>query len=286
MLGIGFTSNIRYNLKQYLEKVFLDNAFYTNIKRGFTFYDNSNPAQLINAGGYYESIANEWAYETDVIVPSGNEDIIAVSGIYVNGAFNANDSGPYYPSPDYLRGRMVLRSMPASTAIVEAEFSAKDVKLDFEDSQINNILTSKFLHNPDFWSTQVTPSGLERIFPVVIIVPTTRGHQPRQIGGGKIIRERISIFVYAARDYERDVIADAIFSQARKVITAVDYNDISPILEYNGDYAATYQNYTQLQSAAPWTNLYIDEVNIIEKNLLINIYQARIDLLLKIYINS
>jgi hypothetical protein len=288
MLGIGFTSNIRYNLKQYLEKLFLDNAFYTNTKRGYTFYDGSNPAQLTRVGGrYYESMANEWAYETDITVPSGSKGIIAVSGAWVNGAFHANGSATYNPAPDYLRGRIVFGTAPPANATVEAEFSAKDVKVDFQDSKINNILMTKYLHNPDFWSsTAVTPSGVERLLPAVIIEPLTRGHRPRQIGGGKILRDRVSVFVYAARDYERDVIADAVFSIARNVISAVDYGDAGQILDYNGDYAATYQNFTQLQASAPWTRIYIDEAEVAERNLFVNIYQARVDLLLRIYLNS
>ena len=92
--------------------------------------------------------------------------------------------------------------------------------------------------------------------------------------------------MYAARDYERDVIVDAVFSSARQVFYGVDYGNIDPILDYHGDYAATYQNFTQLQASAPWTKIYIDEVNVVERNLFVNIYQARLDLLLKIYLNS
>ncbi|RKY43064.1 MAG: hypothetical protein DRP85_00785 [Candidatus Makaraimicrobium thalassicum] len=290
MIGIGFTSNIRYNLKQYCEKLFLDNGFYTNVTRNIDFYDETSLANLRRVEGiYYESIANEWVYETDISAPSGfPSPILPVSGVWINGSFHANNSHPYYPSPDYLRGRYIFRNPPPQDATVEAEYSYKDVKVDFVDSHTFNILMSRFLTNAPYSSSEsiIYPSGLERILPVVIIEPTTRNHFPRQIGGGKIIKEYISFFVFAARDYERDAIIDVIFGQAREVIKAVDYNSVPEIMTFEGDYSSTYKNYTQLQSDHFWTNIYIDELVIRERDLLNNIYRGRIDAQLSVYLRD
>ena len=154
-------------------------------------------------------------------------------------------------------------------------------------STINNILRTQYIGNPDYNTLNPHPSGLDRLLPVAILEPTARGFNPKQIGGGKIIREYVSILIYSAKDYERDAIGDEIYNKVRSVIRAVDYNDAPEILNYEGDRSSSYKTYTAMQSDHFWTNIYIDDMNIIERELLNNmIFMTRIDLLLKIYLNS
>ena len=286
MINISLTSNLKYNLKQYFEKTFLDGGLFTNIHKTDVYYDSSNPSVLQKSGDVYESMANEWVYEQDVITPSGKEEPINVSGVYIDNVFHANDSVTYGPKPDYIRGRYTFTTPPPASSVVQAEFTYKDCKIDYVDSTINNILRSQYIGNPDYDASSPFPSGLDRLLPVAIIEPTARGFNPRQIGGGKIIREYISVLIYSASDYERDAIADAVYEKVRSVIEAVDYNDVPEILTYNGDIASTYKTYTQMQTDYAWTKVYIDSMDIVERELLNGmIYMTRVDMMVKIYIN-
>ena len=286
MISISFTSNLKYNLKQYFEKVFLDAGLFTNVNKTDIYYDSNNPSVLQRCGSVYESMANEWVYELDVVTPSGKADPINVSGVYVDDIFHANDSATYGPKPDYIRGRYTFTTPPPESSVVQAEFSYKDCKIDYVDSTINNILRTQYISNPDYDTSSPFPSGLDRLLPIAIIEPTARGFNPRQLGGGKIIREYVSVMVYSVTDYERDAIADEIYDKVRSVIQAIDYNDVPEILTYEGDRASSYKTYTQLQSSNFWTNVYIDSMDIVERELLNNmIYMTRIDMMVKIYLN-
>jgi len=286
MIAISLTSNIKYNLKQYFEKKFLDKALYTNIHKNDLFYSGNNPSVLHKNGNTFESVANEWVYEQDISPPTGVEAPINVSGVYVNNTFYANDSSPYYPSPDYLHGRIVFRSPPSDSDTVQAEFSYKDCVIDYVDSDINNILQTQYIGNPDYDSNNVYPSGLERILPAMIIEPTIRSRVGRQIGGGDVIDERVTFFIYSALSYEKDAVADIVYDAVREVIAGVDYKQAPEILNYKGDRSSSYETYTQMQSNYFWTNIYIDDMKIVERTKINKfIYMARIDILLKIYID-
>lgn len=286
MISISLTTNIRYNLKQFFTKRFLDRGFYTNIKKNDIFYDSGNPSVLVKNGNLFESIANEWVYELDVSQPSGFEAPIDVSGVYVNNTFYANGAAPYGAQPDYLHGCFKFSSPPSSTDVVQAEFSYKDCVVDYDDSTVNNIIQTQYIQNPDF-TADIHPSGLDRILPAMIIEPTVRDRRALQIGGGDIISENVSFFIYSAKAYERDAIVDAIYDTVRETISGVDYREAPEILNYSGGRSSNYKTYTQMQNDHFWTKIYIDEMRIIQRSK-VNPYirMARVDLLLKIYIDA
>ena len=286
MIGIRQSSNLRYNLKAYFELIFLNNGMYGNATIGDYDYGGRESATLRKNGRFFESVANEWVYEGDVTVPSGYYTPITVSGVWIDSVFHANDSSPYYPEPDYLRGRFVFNGqVPTAANTVQANFTYKDVKVDYVDSDVYNILMSQYLNNPEYWSQEVFPSGLERILPVVIIDLQNRRHKPRQLGGGKILPERVDFWVLAARDWERDALLDIIFDEGRAVISAADYNDVPEMLTFNGSKSATYQSYTDLSTNYPWTNIYIDEMAIRMRDLALKIYRGKVEGLFTIFQN-
>jgi len=287
MISISFTSNLKYNLKQYYMKRFLNNGFYTNIHKNDLFYNDNNPSVLRKNGNLFESIANEWVYELDITQPSGFEAPIDVSGVYVNNTFYANGAAPYYPQPDYLYGAIKFVSPPSSTDVVQAEFSYKDCVIDYEDSKINNIIQTQYIQNPDYDTTEIYPSGIDRILPAMIIEPTVRGRKGLQLGGGDIISENVTLFIYAAKPYEKDAIMDTVYDTVREVIIGVDYKDAPEILNYQGGRSAGYKTYAQMQNDYFWTKIYIDDARIVERaQITPYMYMARIDLLLKIYLSA
>lgn len=286
MIGIGYSSNIRYNLKQHYELLLLNQGLYANVTVNNLDYAGLNDALLKKNGQYFESIANSWVYEEDVVTPSGYVDPIEVSGVWINSVFHANNSSPYIPIPDYQRGRFVFNgTVPTNLDNVQANFTYKEVSIDFPDSDSYNILMSQYLNNPDYWSEEVFPSGLERLLPAVIIDLQNREHSGRQLGGGKIVKDRVQFWVFAARDWERDFIMDLIFDDARSTISAANYNNVPEILTFDGNKAATYESYTDLGVNYPWTNIYIDKMAIRERNLINKIFRGRVEGLLTIYQN-
>jgi len=286
MIGIGQSSNLRYNLKQWLELKLLDNGMYAHAEIGDVSYAGDSNATLRKDGQFFESVANEWVYEEDVTVPSGYTAPISVSGVWVNGTFHAEDSSPYYPKVDYKRGRIIFTgTVPAASDLVQANFTYKDVSVDFVDSDNYNFLMSEYLHNPSYDSTDIFPSGITRLLPLVVVDLQTRDHAPRQIGGGKILSERVNFWVYAARDWERDAIMDIIFDAARETTEGADYNDVPEILSFYGSKAATYESYTDLGANYPWGRIYFDKMSIRSRELLIKLYKGRVEGLITLYQN-
>jgi hypothetical protein len=287
MIGIGFSSNLRYNIKAYFERLFLDNGMYADAVIGEYDYAGRQSSVLRKNGRFFESVANGWVHEEDVTVPSGYTSPIVVSGVWINSVFHANDSSPYYPKPDYERGRFTfLGTIPAASATVEANFTFKEVTVDFTDSETFNIIESQYLHNPDYWSQQTFPSGVERLLPVVVIDMQTRGHMPRQIGGGKILGDRADFWVMGAKDWERDALLDIIFDEARATITAADYNDAPEVLTFYGEKASTYQSHTDLGLNYPWGRIYIDKMAIRGRDLVGHMYRGKLEGIFTVYQNS
>lgn len=286
MISIGYSSNLRYSTKQYLELQFLNLGMYGHATVDQLDYMGLGLARLQKNGRYFESPVNEWVYEEDVALPSGLGAPISISGVWINSVFHANGSSPYKPYPDYEHGRFVFKgTVPTNVDIIQANYSYKDVSVVYRDSETYNILMSQYLHNPDYWSAQVFPSGLERLLPLVVVDPQTRDHKGWQIGGGEIQKDRIKFWVYAARDWERDFIMDAIFDQKRHTIIGVDYNNVSQILTYDEGKAATYQSFTDLGTNFPWTKIYIDKMSLRERDLIIKVYRGWVEGLFTIYEN-
>jgi len=286
MIGIGFSSNLRYNIKAYLELLFLNNAMFGHALIGEYDYAGREPSVLRKNGRYFESVANSWVYEEDVVTPSGYMSPVMVSGVWINGAFHASNSAPYYPIPDHERGRFIFNGqIPTASDNVEANFTFRDVTTDFTDSDTYNIIESQYLHNPDYWSQDVFPSGVERLLPVVIVDLQTKVHDPWQIGGGKILGDRVNFWVMAARDWERDAIMDLIFDEARAVISAVNFETAPEILTFYGEKASTYQSFTSLSSSYPWTRVYIDKMVIRGRDLIGKIYRGKVEGIFGVYQN-
>lgn len=286
-IGIGPSSNLRYNIKQTLELLFLNNGMFGHALIGQYDYAGRQASVLKKDGVFFESIANEWVYEEDAVTPSGYGDPIEVSGVWINSVFHENNAAPYIPVPDYLHGRFRFNGqIPLATDNVQANFTYKDVIVDFPDSDNYNILMSKFLHNPDYWSADVFPSGLDRLLPAVIIDLQDGGHEPWQIGGGKVLDDRVDFYVLAARDWERDTIMDLIFDEARSIIEAADYNSAPETLTFYGEKSPTYQSYTDLKANYPWTKLYIDKMTKRFREKIIQVYRGKVEGIITVYQNS
>ena len=286
MIGIGYSSNLRYNLKQWLERRLLNNGMYTHaLISDIDYYGNEN-AILSKNGDVFESAANEWVHEEDVTVPAGFVAPISVSGVYINSVYHANDSSPYKPSPDYVNGRFTFKgTVPGASDVVKANFTHRDITVDFPDSDNYNMLMSDFLDNPDYSTGDIYPSGATKVMPLIIIDPQTREHTGRQLGGGKVVKDRVNFWVFAARDWERDAIMDILFDSARETVSATDYNDVPEILDFYGAKSATYKTYTELGTDHPWTRIYLDKMSIRNKDLIIKLYKGRVEGLLTIYQN-
>jgi hypothetical protein len=286
MINIGESSNLRYNIKAHFELLFLNNGMFGHALVGQYDYAGREASILKKNGRYFESVANSWVYEEDVVTPSGYMSPISVSGVWINSVFHASNSDPYKPVPDYDNGRFLFKGLvPTATDTVEANFTFKDVAVDFTDSETYNVIESQYLHNPDYWSQNVFPSGVERLLPVVVIDLQTKGHEPWQIGGGKINGDRVDFWVMAARDWERDAIMDVIFREGRAVISAADFDQAPEVLTFYGEKAPTYQSFTDLGTNYPWTRLYIDKMAIRGRDLVGKIYRGKVEGIFTVYQN-
>lgn len=278
-------SQIKFNIKSYLDREFINSGLYINVASGSLF----RPGQRIDIlsrvnDTLYESFFDNWIYETDATGAAGFETINA-SGIIVDGIFQPRGSGTYLPEIDYRRGRVIFGVPVPATSTVETQFSYKHVLTDFVDSSAVNLIFSNFKDSVDF-SGNTTPSGIQRQLPLVVIDPQRRIGLPGGLGGQKVFDQTVVFHVLANSDHELDQIVDILTEESfRKVIIGIDFNKIPLLFTNNGDRASTYKDYTTLQAdnSLIFSKIYIDEAKVVETFERHGLRQARVDWNVLIY---
>lgn len=273
------SSQLKFNIKSFIDREFVNSGLFVNIASGTAY----RPGQRIDLltrvnGNLYESFFDNWVFEPDASGVTGFPTI-ETSGVFVDGVFHARGSSPFEPEIDFRNGRVFFNgtSVP-STSIVSAEFTYKNVLVDFVDSQATNLIFSRFKDSVDS-TINAVPSGSERQLPLVVIDIQKRFGSPYALGGAVKFDTLIAFHILANNTHEQDQIID-ILSEAsfRKAFRAVDFNKVPLLFTDKGDKAPTYKSFAQLQSdlsvfLAP---LYIEETKLIEQFERFRVYYARV----------
>lgn len=279
------TAQVKYNIKDYLEKQFVNAGFYQNVASGQLSVYGRRLDQLTRVNDTtYESYYDNWIYRTDASGISGYSPTIA-SGCSINGVWYDKGEAPYSPVVDYPNGRILFGSSLPVGATVTAPFAYNHVLLAFPDDTIVNLLFSTPKDNLQY-TAHTYPSGIQRQLPVVIIDPQIRTHSPVQLGGGtKLWTQTVVLHILANNMTDLDNIMDVLDTQVRNVINAVDYNDAPQALTYQGDVATTYSPWTTLgnDSSYRWTYIYIDEVETRGVDNYFGYHRGRVDWTIKYY---
>lgn len=259
--------NIKFNIKSYLEREFINDGLYFNIASGTTWRTGQRIDLLTRVNGAkYESYFDNWIYETDASGVSPYNTSVC-SGIYVDGTFHSKGASPYEPVINYRKGQVILNGIEIpATSTVSAVFSYKHVNVDFVDSDVANLIFTRFHDSVDY-TENVVPSGAQRQLPAVVIDLQRRFGLPYELGGSKQYRQLVVLHVLSNSFHEMEQINDILTEKMyRKVIKGVDFNSVPELITYQGDVANTYKNYTDLQGDSSYTfpKLYIDEAEIKE----------------------
>ena len=234
---------IKLNLKFFLDMHFLRDGAYYNVPSGAIFYDGSDMSLLlpdteahsllygVNVGQVWQSPFRQWVYESGIVQDGINltSPPILASGVYIQGAFRHMSDPVYGHKIDYLNGRVIFNSPILLNERVNAEFAARDVRIDFEhafNQQFNTgFLESKYLTNPYTSQNLVYPSGNFQPFPAIFIEVAEREFEPYEMGNrSAIIKETINCHIWALDDMQRDNIVDTLTAQWHKRVPMADWN--------------------------------------------------------------
>lgn len=273
------TSQVKLNIKQWLDIQFVNAGFYTNVASGdLSVYGTRKDLLTRVNDTTYESHYDNWVYQTDASGVNGYAPSLC-SGCYVNDTWYTKGASPYEPVVDYANGRLLFdgTAIPAG-ATVSTIFSYKHVHFDFPESENINLLFSSPKHNLKFQPHNQWPSGIQRQVPIVVIDTQKRNSAPWQLGGGTKWEQVVAFHILANNEVDLDSIVDMLDTQAHKAIKCVDFNDAPQALTYQGDVAGTYRAYTDLQndSSTFWTRLYINEAELTEKYRFYDRYRATV----------
>lgn len=273
------SSQLKFNIKSYLDREFVNSGLFVNIASGVTY----RPGQRIDLltrvdGNLYESYFNNWIFEPDASGVAGFPTIQA-SGVFIDGVFHAKGVAPYEPEIDYNDGRIFFNGTAIPVAsTVSAEFSYKNVGVNFVKSQAINLIFSQFKDSVDFTQNSV-PSGLQRQLPAVVIDIQKRLGQPHALGGAVKFDTLVAFHVLGNNETEIDQIIDILTETSfRKAFRAIDYNKIPLLFTDRGDKASTYKSFSQLQkdTSVFLSQLYIDEARLMEQWERFGVHYARV----------
>lgn len=275
------SSNIKFNLKSYLDREFVNSALFVNVASGTLFRPNGDRMdQLIRVNSQlYESYFDNWIYEPDATGVVGFPTIEA-SGVYIDGVFHARNTAPYQPEIDFTQGRVHFNGSPIPVnSSLSAEFSYKHVSIDYPDSRKINRIFSYLKDGVDFTNNLTAPSGRERQLPACVIDTQRRISYPHAIGGSIKTDTLIAFHILANNTTERDQIVDILTETSfRKAFNGVDYNKVPILFTDKGDKAATFTSYTDMQNdiSLRLAPIYVDNAQLMESWERFGVYYARV----------
>lgn len=240
-------SLLKLNLKLFFDMHFLREGAYVNVASGQQFYDGGDMSLLLpdpgagdtfaslSAGSVWQSPFRQWVYESGVPLDGTNLQAppIIPSGLFIEGAFRSTNDPVFGHTIDFTQGRVIFNTPQPLTLKVQAEFAARQVRIDFEHAfnQQADIgaLGAKYYTNPVTSYQIVYPSGAIQMFPAVFIELDGREMVPYEMGNrSAIIEEKVHLHVWAQHDLQRDDIVDVLSAQWRKCIPVIDFN-VAPL---------------------------------------------------------
>jgi len=236
-------SLLKLNFKLFMDMHFLREGAYMNIASGAQFYDGSDMSVLLpdiaadetffglTVGSVWQSPFRQWVYESGVALDGTNLQAppVVASGVYIEGAFRATDDPVFGHTIDFLNGRIIFNSPQSLDLKVNASFTAREVRVDFEHAFNQQYqlgyLESKYTTNPLTSMQLVYPSGKAQPFPAVFMEVDGREFKAYELGNRSAqITDEVKFHIWALDDLQRDNIVDILSSQWRKSVPMIDFN--------------------------------------------------------------
>jgi len=302
MAGLGRKALIKSNLDLWLNDLFIRNNLYTNVASGeIDFYSRdvsrlivSSDPSFVADNTIFQSPFKNWVHEDGVTSSTaGDLPPTVASGIIVDGTLypTATTSGAYAHIIDYPNGRVIFDTALAGTPVVQADYSYKEVTVDFANSFDNENKPLKiemsYKDNPAQSGTDVYPFSDERTLPAVFIDILNRQSKAYELGTRDAIADYFGVFhIWARNEFQLDLIEDILAEEDHQVILGINFNTAAYPLLSKGEKNPAFTSYAamaQLWTNSFWRRIYLEDVEPHKDTPLFEIERSRMNFTAKVY---
>lgn len=253
-------SNLEDNLKSFLDWSFLNIGAYINVNIPTSGIEGGNFHQLkiandpsIASGKLWSSVRKDWVYESGV----PNQNIINISGVYLNNNFIPGPSGnsTYSYSINYPLGQIEFSNALPSSSKVELNYSYRFVQVYKANENIWWKELQELSYNPANYKSKGDSAIManHRIQPPCIMIePIARTVMiPRELGSStNIIIQDVLLHIFTENPTQRNMLFDILMAQKDKTLSLYDCSlvvkdGVMP-LDYKGQINFSGLNYDQL----------------------------------------
>lgn len=305
MPGYRVKAQVKANLQLWLEDSFLKDGFFSTVSTNETDIYGRDISLLssVSDASYadnrvYQSAFKNWVHESGIVPTNGASPPLIASGVTVNGVFYPHYSGAPGYSPlfghsiDFPNGRIIFDVPISPASTVKAEFSYKEVAVEysnaFENESKEFFFETAYKDNPYQTGVVTYPLENSRTLPMVMIDVESTSFEPYEIGSSADIAKFQGILHVWARDnYMIDQIED-LLSRERSVLAGINFNTAPQPLTYIGDKNEAYTNYDSLaieNGTHFWRRIYLDDINMRKVSPFYNIERSQIRLTVNVYPN-
>ncbi len=298
-------AQVKANLDLWLNNTFLTDGFFSTVSTNETDVYGRD-ISLLSAvsdesfadGRVYQSAFKNWVHESGISPTNGVAPPLIASGVTVNGTFYPQYSGAFGYSAafahafDFPNGRVIFNSPIAANSTVKAQFSYKEIAVDyaniFENETREFYFETAYKDNPYQTGVITYPLANSRTLPMVMIDVDSSKLEPYEIGSSAAIVKFDCVLHLWARDgYMMDQIED-LLAQERTTLLGIDFNRAPQPLTYIGDKNGSFTSYGSLaveNGTYFWRRIYIDDISTRKVNPFYNMERSQIRFTVNIYPN-
>ena len=260
----NYRNRVYSNLKLFLDDKLVARGWYDNVASGETDWHSNNLSRLFPVQNdpyapvdnsatinVWQGYRKNWVSESGVNMHVSGfvEPSIVRSGLW-NGAQHASTSfdGTNGVEFDFRNGRMIIESGLPFDTVVEIEHSYKEV---WVDTVSRDMVTTQItaIDNTRRVVINNAPSGEIGQLPMVLMeINDNPSPDGLQLGGGIIFRPTLDLHIVTNTRYDKDELIDTLMLRTFETIQMVDMDAVSGQFTYYGNYASTYQTYSQLKT--------------------------------------
>ena len=132
MADVDYQNIIQQNLINFFDWGFLDKGAFTNVRLSVADIRGSDRSKLYLVKDPNYTDGTVWStFRENLVWESGLScatQPIAISGVYINGAFKTPTTSGYQHYVDYVNGRVIFTNPLPLNSIVKMEYSFKNIK--------------------------------------------------------------------------------------------------------------------------------------------------------------
>lgn len=292
--GFDLTDTILLNMKFWLDWGLLHHGAYGIYRLNDESYYSDSEDKLnsiyderFGNGRVWNGVGREWVWESGVNIVNPP---FRVSGVYVNSTFfPVGTTGPFSFHVDYQNGRIIFDNAMSPEDDVRAEYCHKAINVALADSpDFRTLMQNSVIEQITDILPSGTPTRENQIHLPAIFLDMREGTgRGLELGGGQIKTRTISLFVFADRASDRNLLMDWLDKQNRSIFTMADLNDIKFPFNYYGEIASGILNWPQMVTDYPGLKVRFMNSNIKKLDSINpNIFRARVDLIAEVDIGG